>query len=66
MKKIILKKDEIIENVGEKNKKYLKWVAVNLSRDHKPTIPEEAESILKVGGRIRPMRDEDGDLQEYI
>ena len=56
------KKDEIIENLGEKNKKNLKWLAVNLSRDHKPTIPEEAERILKVGGRIRPMRDEDGEF----
>ena len=53
-------KDEII---GEKNKKNVRWLAVNLSRDHKPTIPEEAERILKVGGRIRPMKDEDG---EYI
>ena len=53
-------KDEII---GEKNKKKVRWVAQNLSRDHKPTIPEEAERILKVGGRIRPMKDEDG---EYI
>ena len=53
-------KDEI---VGEKNKKNVRWLAVNLSRDHKPTIPEEAERILKVGGRIRPMKDEDG---EYI
>ena len=52
-------KDEII---GEKNKKNVKWVAKNLSRDHKPTIPEEAERILKVGGRIRPMKDEDGEF----
>ena len=35
---------------------------MNLSRDHKPTIPEEAERILKVGGRIRPMKDEDGEF----
>ena len=60
MKKKILKKKE--EIIGEKNKKNVKWVAVNLSRDHKPTIPEEAERILKVGGRIRPMRDEDGEF----
>ena len=53
------KKDEII---GENNKKNLKWVAENLSRDHKPTIPEEAERILKVGGRIRPMKDDDGEF----
>ena len=52
-------KDEII---GEKNKINTKWVAENLSRDHKPTIPEEAERILKVGGRIRPMKDEDGEF----
>ena len=26
-------------------KKNVQWVAVNLSRDHKPTIPEEAEII---------------------
>ena len=52
-------KDEII---GEKNKKSIKWIAKNLSRDHKPTIPEEAERILKVGGRIRPMKDDDGEF----
>ena len=52
-------KDEII---GQKNKKNVKWVAENLSRDHKPTIPEEAERILKVGGRIRPMKDDDGEF----
>ena len=52
-------KDEII---GEKRNKNYRWVAVNLSTDHKPTIPEEAERILKVGGRIRPMKDEDGEF----
>ena len=52
-------KDEIL---GENQKKKLKWVAENLSRDHKPTIPEEAERILKIGGRIRPMKDEDGEF----
>ena len=60
----------IIANIGDSrcvlgkfdNKKN-KFISENLSRDHKPTIPEEAERILKVGGRIRPMRDEDG---EYI
>ena len=39
-----------------------KYISENLSRDHKPTIPEEAERILKVGGRIHPMRDEDGEF----
>ena len=60
----------IIANIGDSrcvlgkfDKKSNKFISENLSRDHKPTIPEEAERILKVGGRIRPMRDEDG---EYI
>ena len=59
----------IIANIGDSrcvlgkyNKKEEKYIAENLSRDHKPTIPEEAERILKVGGRIHPMRDEDGEF----
>ena len=39
-----------------------KWNTTILSRDHKPTIPEEEERILKKGGRIRPMKDEDGEF----
>ena len=39
-----------------------KFISEDLSRDHKPTIPEEAERILKIGGRIHPMRDEDGEF----
>ena len=55
--------EEKNENMGEKNNNNnLKWLAVNLSTDHKPTIPEEAERILKVGGTIRPMKDEDGEF----
>ena len=59
----------IIANIGDSrcvlgkyDKKEEKYIAENLSRDHKPTIPEEAERILKVGGRIHPMRDEDGEF----
>ena len=48
------------EKTGQIFKK--KWVSQNLSRDHKPTIPEEAERILKIGGRIRQMKDEDGEF----
>ena len=57
----------IIANIGDSRCvlgkcKNNKWSSENLSRDHKPTIPEEAERILKVGGRIHPMRDDDGDF----
>ena len=59
----------IIANIGDSrcvlgkfDKKENKYISENLSRDHKPTIPEEAERILKVGGRIHPMRDEDGEF----
>jgi serine/threonine protein phosphatase PrpC len=38
------------------------WKAENLTRDHKPSIPEEADRILSHGGRIRPMKDEDGNF----
>ena len=36
------------------------WVAVALSRDHKPDIPEERERIEKSDGRIAPFRDLSG------
>ena len=59
----------IIANIGDSrcilgkyNIKEDKFISENLSRDHKPTIPEEAERILKVGGRLHPMRDEDGEF----
>ena len=38
------------------------WKYINLSRDHKPDIKEEADRIKKKGGRIRPMIDEDGNF----
>jgi serine/threonine protein phosphatase PrpC len=48
----------------KENKKHRsKWISKDLSRDHKPTIQEEAERIIQKGGRIRPMKDEDG---EYV
>ena len=55
----------IIANIGDSrcilgklvNKQ---WKHENLSRDHKPTIKEEADRIKKKGGRIRPMKDDDG------
>jgi len=61
------KDDEIFSNIQEEsnpNPKKLdsnkKWVALNLSRDHEPTIREEAKRIYKVGGTIRPMINDDG------
>ena len=46
--------------LGTKNKN--EWKYINLSRDHKPDIKEEADRIKKKGGRIRPMIDEDGNF----
>ena len=38
------------------------WKVENLTRDHKPSVPEEADRIRSYGGRIRPMRDEEGNF----
>ena len=60
--KCIEKKDRNqFEKIFEIDNK-TKWVAKNLSRDHKPIIAEEAQRIIKKGGRIRPMKDEDGEF----
>ena len=55
----------IIANLGDSRcilGKFInnEYIAQNLSRDHKPTLPEEAERIKKKGGRIHQMRDDDG------
>ena len=57
----------IIANLGDSRcvlgkKINNEWKAENLTRDHKPNLPEEAERIKSYGGRIRPMRDEDGNF----
>ena len=36
------------------------WEYKNLSTDHKPNLETEKERIIKSGGIIRPMKDEDG------
>ena len=45
--------------LGRFDKNLKKWVAVNLSRDHKPTEEDEARRIYKKGGRIKRYRDEE-------
>ena len=44
--------------LGRYDKYNKKWVPIELSRDHKPTEPDEAKRILNRGGRIRPFIDE--------
>ena len=38
------------------------WKAIELSRDHKPTEPDEEQRILENNGRIQPFTDEDGEF----
>ena len=45
--------------IGKFDKNVKKWIAVNLSRDHKPTEEDEARRIYKKGGRIKPFIDEE-------
>ena len=35
------------------------WSAIDLSRDHKPTEKDEAERIIRNGGRIKPFTDDE-------
>ena len=40
-----------------------KWIAKNITRDHKPTEEDEKKRIIEKGGRIEAYKDENG---EYI
>ena len=55
----------IVPNIGDSravmgrlNKKTGEYIAVNLSRDHKPTEKDEAKRILENDGRIQPFLEE--------
>jgi serine/threonine protein phosphatase PrpC len=57
----------ICANVGDSRAvlgKYVngEWVSHNLSRDHKPCDKDESIRIKKRGGRIEPIREDDGEF----
>lgn len=58
---LILKDMIYCANVGDSRAQILanrqiSWELIDMSRDHKPTIPEEKQRILKAGGRIEPSK----------
>ena len=57
----------IIANLGDSRcilGKFInnEWKSESLSKDHKPNVLEEAERIKNAGGRIRPMKNQDGEF----
>lgn len=45
--------------LGRYDKYSKKWIPIELSRDHKPTEPDEAKRIINRGGRIKPFINEE-------
>ena len=45
--------------LGKYNEEKNTWISADLTRDHKPSLPDEEKRILSKGGRIEPMKDED-------
>ena len=39
-----------------------KWTSKNLTRDHKPSEPDEMDRIIAAGGYVEPYRDNDGNF----
>jgi serine/threonine protein phosphatase PrpC len=48
--------------LGKYNKNRNEWVAMNLSRDHKPSEPNEKQRILKNGGKVESYTDDYGNF----
>jgi serine/threonine protein phosphatase PrpC len=49
--------------LGKFDKNKNQWIPKNLSKDHKPSDPNEKSRIIKSGGRIESFMDEDGNYE---
>lgn len=64
---VLLKGDELFcSNVGDsraivaRKRTNMDWSVVSITRDHKGTEADEAERVLRMGGRLEAFKDEDG------
>ena len=46
--------------MGSKDPVTGKWTARQLTNDHKPSEPTEAQRILRCNGRVEPLKDQRG------
>lgn len=46
--------------MGSKDPTTGKWTARQLSNDHKPSVPSEAQRIWRCNGRVEPLKDQRG------